>query len=154
MNLLYGSGNSKQGLCINLEGWDRKGDWREVQMHWGLIMYQVLKCFIWELSCVILTTTICGRFYHFFHLMGKGKNCLELLFVQGHRGSEWEIRNLIYVFHTLEPVLHLTLKNSSLSSVYVNTLCLTCAINLWTGAKGDKEEYRPYHKLHKCLNIE
>ena len=21
----------KQGLCINLEGWDREGDWREVQ---------------------------------------------------------------------------------------------------------------------------
>ena len=30
-NLLYGSGNSKQGLCINLEGWDGEGDGREVQ---------------------------------------------------------------------------------------------------------------------------
>ena len=37
-NLLYGSGNSKQGLCINLEGWggEREGwggerDGREVQ---------------------------------------------------------------------------------------------------------------------------
>ena len=30
--LLYGSGNSnKQGLCINLEGWDGAGDGREVQ---------------------------------------------------------------------------------------------------------------------------
>ena len=54
--------------------------------------------------------------------MGKGKYCLELLFVQGHRGSEWEIRNLIYVVRTLEPVLNLTLKNSSLSSVYINAL--------------------------------
>ena len=54
--------------------------------------------------------------------MGKGKYCLELLFVQGRGGSEWEIRNLIYVFRTLEPVLNLTLKNSSLSSLYVNTL--------------------------------
>ena len=26
-NLLYGSGN-KQGLCINLEGWDGEGDGR------------------------------------------------------------------------------------------------------------------------------
>ena len=25
-NLLCGSGNSKQGLCINLEGWDGKGN--------------------------------------------------------------------------------------------------------------------------------
>ena len=30
-NLLYGSGNSKQGLCINVEGWDGEGDGREVQ---------------------------------------------------------------------------------------------------------------------------
>ena len=29
-NLLYGSGNSN-GLCINLERWDGKGDGREVQ---------------------------------------------------------------------------------------------------------------------------
>ena len=27
-NLLYGSGNSKQGLCINVEGWDGEGDGR------------------------------------------------------------------------------------------------------------------------------
>ena len=26
-----GSVNSKQGLCINLEGWDGQGDGREVQ---------------------------------------------------------------------------------------------------------------------------
>ena len=30
-NFLYSSGNSKQGLCINLEGWDGKGNGREVQ---------------------------------------------------------------------------------------------------------------------------
>ena len=30
-NLLYGSGNSKQGLCNNVEGWDGEGDGREVQ---------------------------------------------------------------------------------------------------------------------------
>ena len=30
-NLLYGSGNSKQGLCSNLEGWNGEGDGREVQ---------------------------------------------------------------------------------------------------------------------------
>ena len=24
-------GKLKQGLCINLEGWDEEGDWREVQ---------------------------------------------------------------------------------------------------------------------------
>ena len=30
-NLLYGSGNSKQGLCINLEGCDGEGDGRKVQ---------------------------------------------------------------------------------------------------------------------------
>ena len=29
-NLLYGSGNSN-GLCINLEGWDRDGDGRKLQ---------------------------------------------------------------------------------------------------------------------------
>ena len=29
-NLLYVSGNSKQGLIINLEGWDGEGDGREV----------------------------------------------------------------------------------------------------------------------------
>ena len=26
----------KQGLCINLEGWDRKGDRREVQKGWDI----------------------------------------------------------------------------------------------------------------------
>ena len=30
VNLLYGSGNSKRD-CINLEGWDRAGDGREVE---------------------------------------------------------------------------------------------------------------------------
>ena len=30
-NLLYGSGKPKQGLCVNLEGWDGEGDGREVQ---------------------------------------------------------------------------------------------------------------------------
>ena len=30
-NLLYASGNSKQGLCINLEKWDGEGDRREIQ---------------------------------------------------------------------------------------------------------------------------
>ena len=30
-NLLYDSGNSKQGLCNNLEGWDWEGDGRQVQ---------------------------------------------------------------------------------------------------------------------------
>ena len=30
-NLLYGSGNSNGGLCINLEGWDGEGDRREIQ---------------------------------------------------------------------------------------------------------------------------
>ena len=29
-NLLYGSGNSNRGSVINLEGWDGKGDGREV----------------------------------------------------------------------------------------------------------------------------
>ena len=24
-------GKLKQGLCINVEGWDREGDWRQVQ---------------------------------------------------------------------------------------------------------------------------
>ena len=26
----------KQGLCINLEGWDKEGDWREVQNRGGI----------------------------------------------------------------------------------------------------------------------
>ena len=30
-NLLYVSGNPNQGLCINLEEWDREGDGRELQ---------------------------------------------------------------------------------------------------------------------------
>ena len=30
-SLLYGSGNFKQGLCINLEGWGREGDRGEFQ---------------------------------------------------------------------------------------------------------------------------
>ena len=30
-NLLYGSGNSNRGLCINPEEWDGEGDGREVQ---------------------------------------------------------------------------------------------------------------------------
>ena len=30
-NLLYGSGNSNRGSCINLEGWDGEADGREVQ---------------------------------------------------------------------------------------------------------------------------
>ena len=30
-NLLYVSGNSNMGFCINLEGWDGKGDRRESQ---------------------------------------------------------------------------------------------------------------------------
>ena len=27
----YGSGDSKQGLCLNVEGWDGKGSGRQVQ---------------------------------------------------------------------------------------------------------------------------
>ena len=30
-NFLYGSGNSKQGLCSNLAGWDGEEDGREFQ---------------------------------------------------------------------------------------------------------------------------
>ena len=30
-NLLYGSGNSNRGLCVNLEEWEGAGDGREVQ---------------------------------------------------------------------------------------------------------------------------
>jgi len=37
-NFLYGSGNSKQGLCINLDGLDGVGDGREVQKG-GICVY-------------------------------------------------------------------------------------------------------------------
>jgi len=38
-NLLYGSGYSKQGLCINLEGWDGQGDERDIQKGGGIYVY-------------------------------------------------------------------------------------------------------------------
>ena len=38
-NFLYGSGNSKQGLCISLEGWDGEGDGREVQKGGDIYTY-------------------------------------------------------------------------------------------------------------------
>ena len=41
-NLLYGSGNSKQGPCINLEGWDGEGDGRVVQK--GQDIYMADSC--------------------------------------------------------------------------------------------------------------
>ena len=41
-NFLYGSGNSKQGLCINLEGWNGVGDGTEVQKGKGyMYMYMI-----------------------------------------------------------------------------------------------------------------
>ena len=43
-NLLYGSGNSKQGLCINLEGWDGEGDGREVQKGGDICMPMADSC--------------------------------------------------------------------------------------------------------------
>ena len=34
----------KQGLCINLEGWDREGDWREVQNGGGICIPMADSC--------------------------------------------------------------------------------------------------------------
>ena len=38
-NLLYVSGNPNQGLCINLEGWDREGDGRKFQREGDMYTY-------------------------------------------------------------------------------------------------------------------
>ena len=43
-NLLYGSANSKQGLCINLEGWDGAGDGREFQKGGGICILMADSC--------------------------------------------------------------------------------------------------------------
>ena len=43
-NLLCGSGNSKQGPCINLEGWEGEGDDREVQKGGGICIPMVDSC--------------------------------------------------------------------------------------------------------------
>ena len=40
-NLLYGSGNSNRGLCINPEEWDGEGDGREVQKGGDICMPMV-----------------------------------------------------------------------------------------------------------------
>ena len=43
-NLLYVSGNSKQRLCINLEGWDGAGDGREVQEEGDICILMADSC--------------------------------------------------------------------------------------------------------------
>ena len=43
-NLLYVSGNSKQRLYINLEGWDGAGDGREVQEEGDICILMADSC--------------------------------------------------------------------------------------------------------------
>ena len=43
-NLLYVSGNSKQRLYINLEGWDGAGDGREVQEEGDICVLMADSC--------------------------------------------------------------------------------------------------------------
>lgn len=72
-------------------------------------------------NCHVILRGICGRVLSFFPLDRRRKNCLELLlFVQGHRGSEWELQEFNLCLSP-KPVLNLTLKNGILSVIGSST---------------------------------
>ena len=58
-NLLYVSGNPNQGLCINLEEWDREGDGRELQREGDVCIHPSIHVWLIHVEVLQKTTKFC-----------------------------------------------------------------------------------------------